>query len=111
MPYSKWNWLTELRVVLFYFPLLIALGAGATLSPELKKLCTFSGKIYYPLYMTHYAAIWTFGNYYNSNKPAVSPLSLIIITGIILLLGIAYLAMVFYDIPIRRYLSRRRSQG
>ena len=48
MPFSKWNWVTEPLVVLLYFPLLIALGAGATLTPGLKKLCVFSGKISYP---------------------------------------------------------------
>ncbi|RDC62536.1 hypothetical protein AHMF7616_01130 [Adhaeribacter pallidiroseus] len=33
MPGSKWNWLTEALVVLFYFPLLVSLGAGSSLSP------------------------------------------------------------------------------
>src|SRR6201985_3291724 len=56
MPFPKWDWLSETFVVLIYFPLLIALGAGAILTPGLKKLCVFLGKISYPLYMTHYAA-------------------------------------------------------
>jgi peptidoglycan/LPS O-acetylase OafA/YrhL len=34
MPGSKWNWLTETLVVLFYFPLLVSLGAGSGLSPQ-----------------------------------------------------------------------------
>lgn len=111
MPYSEWNWLTELMVVLFYFPLLIALGAGAKLTQRLKKVCVFSGKISYPLYMTHYAAIWIFGNYYSSHKPGTTQLFLIIFTGTILLVGLAYLAMVVYDTPVRRYLSNKRKQG
>lgn len=111
MPFSEWNWLTEPIVVLFYFPLLVALGAGATLTSGLKKLCVFSGKISYPLYMTHYAAIWIFLNYYKSHKPDTAQLTLIIITGTILLIGLAYLIMVIYDIPVRRYLSNKRKQG
>jgi peptidoglycan/LPS O-acetylase OafA/YrhL len=111
MPYSKWNWLTETFVVLFYFPLLVALGAGAKLTPAFKKLCVFSGKISYPLYMTHYAFIWMFSNYYNSHKPGAGQLTLIIITGLIVLVGFAYLVMVIYDIPLRRYLSNKRRQG
>lgn len=67
MPHSEWNWAAEAMVVLFYFPLLVALGAGSSLSPGLKKLCVFSGNISYPLYMTHYAVLWMFGNYYTSN--------------------------------------------
>lgn len=111
MPFSKWNWLTEPLVVVFYFPLLVALGAGAILTPGFKKICVFSGKISYPIYMTHYAVMWIFGNYYASHKPGTTQLTLIIITGLILLVGFAYLAMVIYDIPLRRYLSDRRKQG
>ena len=111
VPYSKWNWLTEPFIVLFYFPMLIALGAGATLIPNLKKLCNFSGKISYPLYMTHYAVLWMFGNYFTSHQPGTKQLTFIIIAGILLLVGAAYLVMVFYDIPIRKYLKARKSES
>jgi peptidoglycan/LPS O-acetylase OafA/YrhL len=111
MPFTKWNWLTEPAAVLFYFPLLIALGAGANLSQGLKKLCVFSGKISYPLYMSHYAAMWIFANYYNSYKPGTTQLALIIIIGTIVLIGFSYLVMVIYDIPVRKYLSSKRKQA
>ena len=111
MPFNKWNWLTEPFIVIFYFPLLIALGAGSTLSQRLKKLCNFSGNISYPLYMTHYAAIWAFANYYASHKPGEGQLALIIITSLFLLVGIAWLVMVIYDIPVRKYLNSKRKQG
>ena len=52
MPGSKWNWLTELLVVLFYFPLMVSLGAGSYLSTRWKKACQFSGNISYPLYFS-----------------------------------------------------------
>ncbi|HMI05194.1 MAG TPA: acyltransferase, partial [Pedobacter sp.] len=97
IPFSKWNWISEPLIVLFYFPLLIALGAGATLSPGLKKVCIFSGQISYPLYMTHYAVLWMFGNYYTSHKPDAMQLTFIIIAGLILLVGAAYLVMIIYD--------------
>ncbi|MBE9463614.1 acyltransferase family protein [Dyadobacter subterraneus] len=107
---TKWNWLSEPVVVLFYFPSLVALGAGAMLTPGLKKVCIFSGKISYPLYMTHYAVLWMFGNYYTAHKPGTSQLAVIIITGVILLVGAAYLVMVIYDIPLRHYLSSKRNE-
>jgi peptidoglycan/LPS O-acetylase OafA/YrhL len=110
MPFSKWNWLSEPLVVLFYFPLLIALGAGATLTPGLKKVCMFSGKISYPLYMTHYAVLWMFGNYYTSYKPATIQLAFIIVAALILLVGAAYLVMIVYDIPLRKYLGDKRNK-
>ncbi|PYF72709.1 acyltransferase family protein [Pedobacter nutrimenti] len=107
-PFSKWNWLSEPLIVLFYFPLLVALGAGAMLTPGLKKLCIFSGKISYPLYMTHYAALWMFGNYYTSHKPGTMQLTIIIVTALVLLVGLAYGVMVLYDIPLRKYLNNKR---
>ncbi len=110
MPFSKWNWISEPLVVLFYFPLLVALGAGAALTPTFKKLCVFSGQISYPLYMTHYAVLWMFGNYYISHKPGTGQLTFIIITGIILLVGAAYLVMVIYDMPVRKYLNGRHKK-
>jgi peptidoglycan/LPS O-acetylase OafA/YrhL len=111
MPWSNWNWLTEALVVLFYFPLLVSLGAGSSLSPKWKSVCRFSGNISYPLYMTHYAAIWIFGNYFINKKPSVAELPYVIIPGIILLVVTAYLVMVFYDIPVRRYLAKKRRQA
>jgi peptidoglycan/LPS O-acetylase OafA/YrhL len=105
MPFSEWNWLSEPLVVLIYFPLLIALGAGTVLAPGLKKICVFSGNISYPLYMSHYAVLWMFGNYLTNYKPGTTQLAYIIIGSIILLVGSAYLIMVLYDIPLRKYLK------
>jgi len=112
MPFSnKWNWLSEPLVVILYFPLLVALGAGAALTPGLKKGCVLSGKLSYPLYMTHYAVMWMFGNYLASHKPGTGQLTLIIIAGLIVLSAFAYLVMVLYDQPVRNYLNRKRQKG
>ena len=108
MPHFKWNYIAELIVVLFYFPLIVALGAGSTLSPAMKKICIFSGKISYPLYMTHYAGIWIFSNYYMRNKPDTDKLTLVIISATILLVCFASFVMVFLDEPIRKYLNKKR---
>jgi peptidoglycan/LPS O-acetylase OafA/YrhL len=107
LPASKWNWLTETLVVLFYFPMLVSVGAGCSLSAKWKKVCRFSGNISYPLYMTHYAAIWLFGNYFTNQKPEPGQLPYIIVPGIISLVVFAYLVMVLYDIPVRKYLARK----
>ena len=107
MPSTQWNWLTEPIVVLLYFPFLIAAGAGATQSAGLKKGCAFLGKLSYPLYMTHYGVMWIFGSYLASHKPDTLHLTLIVGTGVIFLSGFAYLVMILYDEPIRRYLAHR----
>ena len=108
---AGWNWLTELLIVLLYFPLLIMLGAGTSLSPGLKPVCVFSGQISYPLYMTHYAVIWMFGHYLTNYKPGPSELTMIIISGTVLLVGVAYIVMIAYDIPVRRYLTRKQQKA
>jgi len=106
-PSSSWNWLTEPFVVLCYFPLLVSLGAGTNVSSGLQKLCEYSGQISYPLYMTHYAVLWMFGNYYLSHKPAGLELGLIISIAVGMLVGFAYLVMVMYDKPLRNALRKR----
>ena len=112
MPFSNnWNWFSEPLVVILYFPLTVALGAGAALTPGLRKVCVLSGKLSYPLYMTHYAVMWMFGNYYASHKPGTGQLTLIIIVGLIVLSAFAYLVMVVYDTPIRKYLSAKRQKA
>ena len=111
MPSSNWNWVSEPVVVLFYFPLLIILGVGANLKAGLKKICLFLGKFSYPLYMTHYAFLWMYGNYYLSHKPGTQQLTFIIIAGIILVIGASYLVMVIYDIPVRKYLNDKRNKN
>ncbi len=107
MPFS-WGWPGELAVVMVYFPLLVSLGAGAQVAQQVKKLCTFSGNISYPLYMTHYAVMWMFGAYYAKHHPGTGMLTVIILVGTTLLVGFAYAVMVLYDIPLRKYLNARR---
>ncbi|GAB4024449.1 acyltransferase family protein [Spirosoma koreense] len=108
MPYFSWNWLAEALVVLVYFPLLICLGAGCRLSAGMSRLAAFLGALSYPLYMTHYWALWLFGSYYTQTKPATGELTVVIVVGMGLLIGLAYGVMVVYDTPIRRYLTRKR---
>src|SRR5690606_6103250 len=107
MPHFEFNWLVELLIVLFYFPVIVSLGAGSILSPKVKKICEFSGNISYPLYMTHYAGIWIFGNYFLTTDPNPNELTLVIVTGTLLMILFAYLVMTFYDIPLRKYLTKR----
>ncbi|WP_371825413.1 acyltransferase family protein [Mucilaginibacter sp. SMC90] len=55
VPFSdKANHITDPLIVIFYFPFLVALGAGAGLHTRFAKLCKFLGDISYPLYVIHY---------------------------------------------------------
>jgi peptidoglycan/LPS O-acetylase OafA/YrhL len=104
------NGLVESLLVLVYFPLLVSLGAGSTLSGSLQKLCVFLGKISYPLYMTHYAFIWWFGNYYTTQNPSREQLLWVIGIGTVAMVFFAWLVMFFYDEPLRNFLNGKRKE-
>jgi len=106
-PYSSWNLLWESLIVLLYFPLIIALGAGTAPAPRVRKFCVFSGKISYPLYMTHYWLIWIFADYLGLHRPAGVRLFMIVLGVLVLQVILAYVVMVVFDGPVRRALSRR----
>jgi peptidoglycan/LPS O-acetylase OafA/YrhL len=110
MPFYKFNWMVESIVVIFYFPLLVSLGAGSLLSERLKTLCNFSGDISYPLYMTHYFCVWVFTNYFLTYKPETKELYIIMIGSILFTVGFAYLCWKYFDTPIRKYFNRKRKQ-
>ncbi|MBE9583663.1 acyltransferase [Mucilaginibacter sp. JRF] len=101
----KWNWFVDPLIVILYFPLFVALGAGARLGNATGKLCKFSGDISYPLYMVHYPFIWLFMSYVEKEKPTINEMIPIMIAGTISMIILAYIVMKVLDIPIRRYLK------
>jgi peptidoglycan/LPS O-acetylase OafA/YrhL len=107
MPYAKGGWIREAAVIVVYFPLLVALGAGATVSPRVERLCKFSGDLSYPLYMTHYAVIWIWGDFADKHKLAAGGLAPYVICGVATMVAFAWLVMVVYDKPVRTYLRAR----
>jgi peptidoglycan/LPS O-acetylase OafA/YrhL len=112
VPYSDAvNWITEPLIVIFYFPLLVALGAGARLSESLRKICIFSGAISYPLYMVHYPFIWLFFGYIETQKPPLKQWVMVTAVAVILLIVFSWLVMLFVDIPLRNYLKKRMQKS
>jgi peptidoglycan/LPS O-acetylase OafA/YrhL len=104
---DKMNWITDAVTVIFYFPFLIALGAGATLTSGYDKICKFFGDISYPLYMVHYPFLWIFLSYVETKKPPMNEMVVVMIISLFLLIGLAYLIMIFLDQPIRKYFTNR----
>lgn len=107
-PFSdKRNWLIDPAFAIIYFPLLIVLGAGAGVSPRLRKLCRFSGDISYPLYMIHYPFLWVLYSYMQQEKTTIDQMKIIIPVGMVLLIGFSWIIMKFVDEPIRKYFTER----
>lgn len=53
--------------------------------------------------MTHYAVIWSFGEYYERLKPDAVHLTLVVIGGVLLLTEFAYLVMIFATFQFRDF--------
>ncbi|WP_436486572.1 acyltransferase family protein [Chitinophaga sp. ARDCPP14] len=105
-PHRTNDWITEMILVMFAFPLLLSLGAGAAAHGWIRSFCTFTGRLSYPLYMTHIWAVWIFGNYLNAKKPGQGEMYLAataVFAGSVLL---AYLVLRFYDEPVRNWLKK-----
>lgn len=106
-PHFTNDWISEMVLVMLAFPLLLSLGAGATVTGRVRSFCTFTGRLSYPLYMTHIWAIWLFGNYLAAKKPGVGEMYLAAagtFAGCVLL---GYLVLRFYDEPVRKWLAKR----
>lgn len=111
-PYNdQWNWLIEPVLVILYLPLLVSLGAGASLAAKHHKINKFSGDISYPLYMTHYPFVWIFLTYVAVEKPGIAHLRWVIPGSVILLICLSYLVFKFLDFPLRRYLTDKLKAG
>lgn len=104
---EKVNWIVDPLVVIFYFPLLIALGAGARVSDAMRRVCRLSGELSYPIYMVHYPFIWLFMSYVQEKKPTLIEMTWIMIAGTIMMVLLAYVTMKYLDIPIRKFLKDR----
>jgi peptidoglycan/LPS O-acetylase OafA/YrhL len=107
MPYAKGGWIREAAVIIVYFPLLIALSAGATVSPRIERLCRFSGDLSYPLYMTHYSIVWIWGDFAEKHQLATRGMATEVLCGVVIMVAFASLVMVAYDKPVRAYLRAR----
>lgn len=101
------NRIVDPLIVIFYFPLLVALGAGARVSDAMHKVCKLSGELSYPLYMIHYPFIWLFMSYVQEEKPTLAEMTWIMIAGTIMMVLLAYVTMKYLDMPIRKFLKNK----
>ncbi len=106
---SMWlNGLYECFCLIVMFPLIVWLGAGGKIEGrKASKICKFLGDISYPIYITHYPLVyvymgWVANNGYTLEESWIEG-SLVAVAAI----GVAYLSMRLYDIPVREWLRKR----
>lgn len=102
------NGLYDSLCTLFFFPLLVWLGAsGRTTDRGSTRICKFLGDISYPLYIIHYPFMYLFYAWVWREGLSFSqawPLAVAVFLGSILL---AWLCLKLYDEPVRRWLGRK----
>ena len=105
------NGLYDAVCTLVIFPLLVLLGAsGSASAPATSKtsrICTMLGDVSYPLYVIHYPIMYLFYAWVWKNGLTFSqawPVAVCIFIGAPIL---AYVCLKVYDLPLRRWLSRR----
>ncbi len=102
------NGLYDSLVIIFLFPLIVYIGASGTITGKYtSKVCRFLGDISYPLYITHYPAIYIFTAWAVNNKIPLSeawPTALFVL---IISILIAYASLKFYDVPVRKWMSKK----
>lgn len=102
------NGLFESYAILIAFPFILLIATGnQTISDQEEKVCHFLGGISYPLYITHYPAIyllsaWTFEN----QIPLQQGWPVAMGTGLSCLI-VALLSHFYLDLPIRKILVRK----
>jgi peptidoglycan/LPS O-acetylase OafA/YrhL len=102
------NGLYEALCVILIFPTIVCLGAGEhRVDGTSIRVARFFGNLSYPLYITHYPLIYIYAAWVLKTHPSL--LSGVLWGALTLALSViaAYLALNLYDLPVRRWLSRR----
>lgn len=106
---ANWiNGLFESFIVILVFPLVIYLGAiGEVKGNSMQKACTFLGDISYPLYITHFPFICKWYAWTQNNKMKFADGVLPGTVLILFVIGLAWVCLKYYDLPIRKKLAER----
>lgn len=108
-------WLTgayDAFCVLFIFPALVWMGASELkIGKQTTDVCRFVGDLSYPLYTIHYPFMYLFYAYigFNGESSVLTiketwPEAIALVIGCLVL---AWLCMKFYDLPVRRWLTKK----
>jgi peptidoglycan/LPS O-acetylase OafA/YrhL len=102
-----WNGLYDVACVLFLFPLIILCGAHSMAGTGMIRLCKFSGRLSYPLYITHIAFVYILAGYAWTRHPGTAVIILWIFIVLPVAIAVAWFFLKFFDEPVRAWLTRR----
>ena len=97
----------EAACIIIAFPLIVSAGAGGQISGRWAKICSFSGAISYPLYITHYPFIYIYTAWVATKKPTPAEIIPVAIGLFVFFILLAWAALKLYDEPVRAWLKRK----
>lgn len=100
------NGMMEAAFAMLLFPAIILCGAHSEIGRIELALCKFAGRISYPIYILHYPFLLIYMNYALVRKPPASAIWLAGAGSFVLVVGFSWLALSFYDEPVRAWLKR-----
>ena len=101
------NGLYDVACVLFLFPLIILCGAHSEAGAGMMRLCKLSGRLSYPLYITHIPFVYVVANFAETRHPGKLVVFACILVVLPLVITAAWLAVKYLDEPVRAWLTRR----
>jgi len=108
-PHTLWiNGLYEALVIIFVFPIIVAMGAGKqTNGKAATHMSRFLGAVSYPVYITHYSLIYIYTAWVYDGK--LTPKQGVEWGAAVFVAAftIAYACLKLYDEPVRHWLNRR----
>lgn len=107
-PYNQYNGLMETAIIIVVYPLIVAIGAGGTVSGYWVKVCKFFGDISYPIYITHYPFIYIYTMWIYEKKPTGAQVAPVAVGLFFLFVGLAWVLLKVYDEPVRKWLRTTR---
>lgn len=104
----SWHGVYDVLCVLIIFPVILIVSIGDTrVSLLTRRICDFSGRISYPLYMIHYPFVLWFFHWNRRTHPSADKLWTVAVAVFLGTICLAYGFLVLYDEPVRRRLSLR----
>lgn len=100
------NGVFEFICIAFLFPVLLWIAAGGRTGGLTEKFCSFTGRLSYPLYITHYPAMYIFYGWMirtGRHTFAQTWAQSLLVYALCVLIG--WLFLRFYDEPVRKRLA------
>ncbi len=104
---GSWNWLFDSLCVLVVLPWLVFVATAARLGNTGRRVATWSGDLSYPLYALHYPIVRAVAFIGLELHLPSAVRVMITVATVIALIVISAFAYVLYDLPVRRWLSKR----